>query len=345
MYRLFSLFSGVGAFEKALTNLKIEYEVVGYSEIDKFASEAYSIIHNIPQNKNLGDVSKIDSKNIPEYDILVGGSPCTNISSVGNRTGLKGNESKLFYDYARILNETKPKYFVFENVSNLIISNKGEDWKIVRAELSKNYNLTYDILNAIDYGIPQLRKRIFIVGIRKDIEQSFYFDMTKDLEIKFTDLLEDSVDPKFRLSTKERIYMSRKTHDGRDHYDFSHYHDTSMDHSRCLVANLYKGVPYNVLVDPRLCKFGHYDCDFADQDEEFCGPCVGDMFQENNDPTFAIRKMTPLECFRLFGFDDEDYKKIEATNISNTQAWKMIGNSIVVPVLEMIFKNLLLEGL
>lgn len=306
--KVLSLFSGIGAFEKALSKQKIDYELINYCEIDKFASKSYSAIHSIPESLNLGDITKIDEKLLPDFDLLVGASPCTNVSIAGNKKGLAGDQSKLFYDYSKILNYKKPKYFIFENVDNLINSNNGNDFIIVKEELSKNYNIYYKVLDAKNYTIPQSRKRLFIIGIRKDIKQEFNFPESKELKIQFKDLLQKQVDSKYYLSKKERQYMDREVKGGRTHWDFQHHHDTNNTYSHCIVANIFKGVPYNVLKD--------------------------------ND---IIRKLTPLECFRLMGFDDEDYYKAKEARISDTQLYKQAGNSIVVNVLEYIIQEFLKE--
>lgn len=333
----------MGAFEKALKRLQIGYELIGYSEIDKYASKAYLLIHNESEDKNFGDISKINEKELPEFDLLVGGTPCTNISRVGNLKGIQGNESKLFYDYTRILNHCLPKYFAFENVDNLLTINKGKDWEIVKQHFELNYNIYYQILDAKDYGIPQSRKRLIVIGIRKDVKQDYIFPSKTGCNIWFKELLEPKVDSKYYLSQKERIYMDRATKDGRTHWDFQHYHDASNQFSHCIVANTFKGVPYNVLVNGDKCKYNFYDCDFID-DEDSCSICQEkDCFQLNNNVTSGIRKLTPLECFRLMDFDDEDFVKCRNNNISNTQMYKMCGNSIVVKVLELVFEKLIIQ--
>lgn len=255
--------------------------------------------------------------------------------------GIQGDESKLFYDYARILNYCLPKYFVFENVDNLLTINKGADWGIVKSHFGINYNINHKIINAKDYGIPQSRKRLIVVGIRKDLNQQFIFPKEIGCDLWFKEFLETDADPKFYLSQRERNYMDRSVKDGRTHWDFQHYHDASNQFSHCVVANTFKGVPYNVLVNGDKCKYNLYDCDFID-DEDSCFMCQErDCFQLNNNITSGIRKLTPLECFRLMDFDDEDYIKCKNIKISNTQMYKMCGNSIVVKILELIFKNLL----
>ena len=126
MLNVLSLFSGIGAFEKALENLGIDYELVGYSEIDKFASKAYSLLHNIPESMNLGDITKIDETMLPKnlIDLLTYGFPCQDISIAGAKKGLvdkdgKKTRSGLFFDALRIIEATKPKIAIAENVKHL----------------------------------------------------------------------------------------------------------------------------------------------------------------------------------------------------------------------------------
>lgn len=118
--RVLSLFSGIGAFEKALTNLSIPFELINYCEIDKYASKGYSLIHGISESKNLGDVTKINEIALPDFDLMTWGFPCTDISVAGKQTGIiKGSRSGLYYEGFRILNAKKPKYSIIENVKNL----------------------------------------------------------------------------------------------------------------------------------------------------------------------------------------------------------------------------------
>ena len=339
--KVLSLFSGIGALEKALSRLNIDYELVNYCEIDKYASKAFSLIHNVSEELNLGDITQVNAKTLPNFDLMNFSFPCTNISIANKENkGLEGESSGLYYKGLNVLQEKKPKYSIIENVDNLA----SKKYKPVLDQILKDleeagYNNYYQILNAIDYGIPQHRRRLFIISIRKDINQNFNFPKVIPLNIKFEDLLEKEVSAKYYLSRREREYMDRKVKGGRDHWDFKHYHDTENTYSHCITANMYKGVPYNVLVDRRKC--WRYDCDFIDQGREFCGQCTdGDSFQGENYPTSGIRKMIPLECFRLMGFDDNDYNKLKDSKISDTQLFKMAGNSIVVNVLEEIFKKL-----
>ena len=137
--KLVSLFSGIGAFEKALDNLKIPYELVGYCEIDKYASKSYSAIHNVPESMNLGDITKIDEKALPkDIDLITYGFPCQDISLAGKQKGLFNEDgtqtrSGLFFEALRIIEETKPKIAIAENVKNLLSKKFNAQFQIVLA--------------------------------------------------------------------------------------------------------------------------------------------------------------------------------------------------------------------
>jgi DNA (cytosine-5)-methyltransferase 1 len=307
-----SLFSGIDAPNKALTRLGIEHELVNYCETDKYASKAMSLIHGVPETKNLGDITKVDEKTLPDFDLMTWGFPCQDVSIAGERKGLVQGETRsgLYYDGLRILKHKQPKYSLIENVKGLTDQKFSGQLQQILTDLGNaGYTNQMKVLNARDHGIPQNRERVFIVSIRKDINQEFMWPEPMPLKCRFEGLLEDKTKVNNILSEAELAYMNRQVKGGRTHWDFSHHHDTANEVSHCIPANIYKGVPYNVLIDRR--------------------------------DGVKYRKLTPLECFRLMGFDDEDYMKCEG-KISNTQLYKMVGNSICVDVLESIFKEMLL---
>ena len=208
MIKLLSLFSGIGAFEKALTNLGIQYEVVNYCEIDKYASKSYSAIHGIPESKNLWDITKVDAFNLPkDIDLLTYGFPCQDISLAGKQKGMFNEDgtltrSGLFFKALDIIESVKPKIAIAENVKALTSKKFTEEFKIVLDSLEKaGYHNYWQVLNAKDYGIPQNRERVFIVSIRKDIDH-FIFEFPKPyiLEKRLKDFLEPYVDEKYYLS-------------------------------------------------------------------------------------------------------------------------------------------------
>ena len=168
MLKLLSLFSGIGAFEKALANQDIDYELVAYCEIDKYASKSYSAIHDVPESMNVWDVTKIDVDNLPkDIDLITYGFPCQDISLAGKQQGFQHEDgsltrSGLFFEALRIIEGTKPKIAIAENVKNLTSKRFSKEFKVVLDSLEESgYNNYWKILNAKDYGIPQNRESIY----------------------------------------------------------------------------------------------------------------------------------------------------------------------------------------
>ena len=208
MLRYLSLFSGIGAFEKALTNLGVQYEVVNYCEIDKYASKSYSAIHDVPESKNLWDITKVNVFNLPkDIDLLTYGFPCQDISLAGKQKGMFNEDgtltrSGLFFKALDVIECVKPKIAIAENVKALTSKKFTEEFKIVLDSLEKaGYHNYWKVLNSKDYGIPQNRERVFIVSIRKDIDHNmFEFPKPYSLEKRLKDFLEPHVDEKYYLS-------------------------------------------------------------------------------------------------------------------------------------------------
>lgn len=204
--KLLSLFSGIGAFEKALKNLNINYELVNYCEIDKYASKAYSVIHGIPESYNLWDVKKIKPEELPDFNMMTWGFPCQDISIAGEMQGIKeGTRSGLYYYAFNILATKRPAISIIENVKNLCSKRFADKFQMILADIEAlGYNNYYKILNAKDFNIPQNRERVFIISIRKDIDKKdFKFPEGKPLELKLKDLLEKEVDRKYYLKDEQ----------------------------------------------------------------------------------------------------------------------------------------------
>lgn len=206
-----SLFSGIGAFEKALERLKIPYELVGYCEIDPFASKAYSLLHGVPESMNFGDITKLNENSLPDnIDLITYGFPCQDISIAGLQKGLvdesgQKTRSGLFFDALRIIEHTQPQVAIAENVKNLTSKKFSKQFETVLNSLNEaGYNNYYRVLNAIDYEIPQNRERILIVSIRKDIDTGI-FEFPESVELKkcLGDLLESEVPKKYFLTPEK----------------------------------------------------------------------------------------------------------------------------------------------
>lgn len=210
------LFSGIGAFRKALLNLNIPHEIVGISEIDKYAIQSYEAMYG--KTHNYGDISKINK--LDYADMWTYGFPCQDISVAGEQLGIiKGvTRSGLLYEIQRLLTTSKecnelPKFLILENVKNLVgkqFKDKFLQWLDWLDELG--YNSYWQVLNAKDYGLPQNRERVFVVSIRKDVDNgSFKMPSPIPLETTMFDFLEDKVDDKYYLSDKYIEYAENLT--------------------------------------------------------------------------------------------------------------------------------------
>lgn len=169
--QLGSLFSGIGAFEEALQELGIPYDLAFFCEFDKYATQAYCQAHNIDPSKNLGDITQVDLKKLPKrLDLITYGFPCQDISVAGKGKGFEHDgeqtRSGLFYNAIDIIETVEPKIAIAENVKNLVSKKFTEEFGIVLGSLSlAGYENDWKVLNSCDYGIPQNRQRVFIVSL------------------------------------------------------------------------------------------------------------------------------------------------------------------------------------
>ena len=300
--RVLSLFSGIGAFEMALRNIEIDYELVNFCENDKYAIKSYCAIHGVDENLNLGDITKVSIENLPkDIDLITHGSPCQDFSVAGlQRGGDEGSKtrSSLMWNTVEIIKHCKPKYVIWENVKNVLSKKHKHNFdKYLKTLELLGYTNYWDILNSKHYGIPQNRERVFVVSILGE-HKPYKFPESKKLNLSITDLLEDYVEDKYYMSNvcieKMKKYAPKTIEEG-----IAPTLTTELSHST------------GKNVSPKLCRvIGEY------------------------------RRITPRETFRLMGVSDVDIDKLQRVNIPETQQYKMAGNSIVVNVLEEIFKNL-----
>lgn len=199
MLKILELFGGIGACSKALEKIGIEYEIVDYVEIDKYAVKSFNAIHNT--NFEPQDVCKWN-KDV-EVDLIMHGSPCQDFSLAGKQAGGdegSGTRSSLMYETIRIVDKLKPKYVIWENVKNVISKKHIHNFNNYIERMNElGYISYYQVLNAKDYGIPQNRERVFTISIRNDLEQAFEFPQKQELKLKLKDMLEDNVDEKYYL--------------------------------------------------------------------------------------------------------------------------------------------------
>lgn len=359
--KVLSLFSGIGAFEKAISNLGIEADLIGFSEIDKYAVKSYCKIHNISENKNLGDITKIEIKKLPRFiDLITHGSPCQDFSIAGKQAGGdKGLEtrSSLMWNTVDIVEWCLPKYVIWENVKNLLSQKHKHNFDNYIEIMNKlGYNNYFQVLNAKDYGIPQNRERLFTISIRKDIDNNkFEFPKKEDLKTKLKDFLEDKVEEKYYLSYEivSKFVANNKT------LNTNVIGNLNMDKWQDSMKRIYNIDTYSPAIntmqggnlEPKIKVIGNYMPSNHNASRIVDSNGLAPTVKENHGTVTAtienyrIRKLTPKECWRLMGFSDEDFEKAQSVPTSNTQLYKQAGNSIVVNVLEKIFKNLFKEEL
>lgn len=322
---LLSLFSGIGAYEKALENLNIDYNLIGFSEINPHAVKSYCSIHQVDESLNLGDITSIDISNInSKIDLLTYSFPCQDISLAGKRIGLINKDgsktrSGLFFEALKIIEEKKPKVAIAENVKGLVTKRFKTQFDIVLKSLEEaGYNNYWKVLNSKDYGVPQNRERVFIVSVRKDIDNGeFSFPEPLQLSKRLAEVLESQAEDKYYLPKEKVDTMIR----------FSNLPKSAYELEQVGYINTYNGDANRV-----------YNTNLARtlKAEAGGGGAKTGWYEITSN---MVRKLTPKECFRLMGFSDEDYEKAALFN-TVTNLYKQAGNSVVVDVLYYIFKNL-----
>lgn len=326
--------------------------------------ESYLANYPIHEDKFHWNVSFLDGNHYKNnLDLFVGGSPCQSFSLVGKQRGLDDTRGTLFYEFARLISEIKPKVFIYENVKALLSNDNGETWKTVQKVFNDlGYDWSYQILNAKDYGIPQNRERLFVVGFRKDLKvTSFSFPASIPLERVMQDFLLDNVSGKYYLPrkgvdfvTSEKNLSKRYTQiDGevqlcqKKNQQFNWHGDFIFEaddrNKEHLIQDLQKyflseKVKKYVLSSGTKGFYSKPETDLA-----IARPLLQSMHKmhragvDNYVTTEGrLRKLTPRECLRLMGFCDS-FKIV----VSDTAAYQQSGNSIVVDVLMHIINKII----
>lgn len=315
-FTFIDLFAGIGGIRLAFQN--IGGKCVFSSEWDRYAQITYEKnFGEVP----FGDITKINEKDIPEHDILVAGFPCQAFSIAGKRGGFDDTRGTLFFDVARILKEKKPKAFFLENVKGLINHDKGKTLKVILNTLREDldyYVPEPQIINAKDFGVPQNRERIFIVGFKKDFKvNEFKYPNPLNKKVYINDIIEDKpVSVKYYLSTQylNTLEEHKKRHEIKGN-GFG-YEIISNDSIANAIVVGGMGRERNLIIDNRLTDFT---------------PVTHIKGVVNRN---GIRRMTPREWARLQGFPDEFI-----IDVSDAQAYKQFGNSVAVPAVQATAKE------
>ena len=338
--KVLSLFSGIGAFEKALYNLNVPFELVAFCEFDPPASNSYCAMHGVDKSKNLGDITKVDEKKLPKgIDLLTYGFPCQDISNNGKQKGFfsedgRKTRSGLFFYALRIIEEVQPAVAIAENVKNLTSKKFSEEFKIVLESLEQAGYINYwAVLNAKSYGIPQNRDRVFIVSIRKDVDtESFKFPEGFHLEVNLNDLLEDVV--------SSELYVEIPFDEpNADFIRISGSEVIVKEATRKGYATAVRGDSINLEFPNSKTRRGRV----GRQTAQTLTTAPQQAVVVYDGSSVRIRMLSAKECFRLMGFDDSDFEKAKAV-VSDRQLYKQAGNSIVVNVVQHILQALIQCG-
>lgn len=327
--KVFEAFAGYGSQSIALRNIGVDYEVVGISEIDKYAIQAYESIHG--KVNNFGDISKIDVTDIPSHDLFTYSFPCQDISAAGKTRGIIRGQTRsgLLYECEKIIEHCRPKYLLLENVKNLV-SKKFEVQfiKWLKYLNTLGYTNYWKVLNAKDYGVPQNRERVFVVSILGE-HKPYKFPKAIKLTTHIKDILEDEVDEKYYLSQKWQDTFTVLTKPRLNtklqlFQTINNKLETQKVDTIKIVGNTSDKFSQNARVI----------------DQYGVSPTLLTSKATKIVDSGRIRYITPRESFRLMGLNDNDIDKIQQLGISDNQQYKLAGNSIVVNVLETIFQSL-----
>ena len=382
--KVFEAFAGIGSQSMALRNIGIDYEVVGISEVDRYALLSYWAIHHngyekydynnitkdeiieeikesniaynfstyksdIPNNKkdllklynahkitkNYGDIRLIDENKLPNFDLFTYSFPCKNISIAGEQKGFEegsNTQSSLLWECRRIIKSKKPKYLLMENVKNLVSGKHKHIFDLWCKELEDmGYNNYWKVLNSKYFKVPQNRERVIMVSILKNIDKHTFIMPNGVLtNVRVKDILENNTEKTFLIDINKLINP--------------------------ITIEEYKNKNKQLECN-KLFQIGTIDIKGMDlmkriySDYGLC-PTLNSMTGGNLQPKFItiendeliIKKLSPLECWRVMGYSDEDfYKAKNIGNLSNSKLYERAGRGIVVPMLEKVFEELLLK--
>ena len=358
MLKVFEAFAGYGSQRMALRNIGIEFDVVGISEIEGDVIISYAAIHSdflekrehidnyVPEDKdemisyleeinvplhyktfenrarklklpklkdmylanklinNYGDIQRIDPATLPDFDLFTYSFPCQDISVAGYQCGLNedsGTRSSLLWECCKIIETKRPKYLMMENVKNLVGKRHKDNFlKFLEYLESLGYRNSWAVLNAKDYGVPQHRERVFCIS-ELGSKRNFVFPDSIELKFKLEDILDEDVDERYYLKNGQVLDKP-----------------INQEYSYCLDSNYWKGTTLQSFLKKHRRQL------------------VTDKINESGQ--YVPRRLTPKETWRLMGVNDKDIEKA-CQLISNTSLYKQSGNSIVVPVLEAIFRQ------
>lgn len=385
------MFAGIGGFRSGLEKIG-GFECIGFCEIDKYAKQSYEAMYDTKGELYFNDARKINPKELPDIELITGGFPCQSFSIAGRRKGFEDTRGTLFFEIARIASAKKPKYLFLENVPGLLSHDRGRTFKTILSSLDElGYDVTWQVLNSKDFGVPQSRKRLYIVGFlrAKCAGQILSFKETNSKtpiqiypgkegeriyssegeSITLTSnggsfggrtglysIEEFGIPIKVKTKSGYQIaypgdsidigYSGTNTRRGRVGHNVAHTLTTSSTQA-CYFIDMN---PEPKMTEVARCITARHASDISNRKGEHSAVFL-EKFQITDDEEHPmvvfvdkdkkvhigkIRKLTPRECWRLQGFTDEQFDKVIATGMSDTQLYKQAGNAVTVNVISAV---------
>lgn len=369
--RYLDFFAGIGGFHSAFS--RVGWECLGYCEIDRFARQSYRAIHNTEGAEEWHDITAVTNEHFRTFrgrvDLISGGFPCQAFSVAGRQLGFEDTRGTLFFEIARAAKEIQPRYLLLENVKNLISHDKGNTFGTILNTLHElGYaHIEWGIFNSKYWGVPQNRERVFILAeLRDEPTEPYLLPLLRQqeengVESRLRDILESNVDTKYFLEESKTSKLleelkgkllvdsespqmvGRIDKNGHD-YLKRVYSPSGVSNTLCTMQGGGQ--------EPKIAVYATLTPDRVEKRQQ------GRRFKGNDEPAFTlntqdrhgvtvakplayqIRKLTPLECWRLQDFTDEQFEMARADGISDSQLYKQAGNSVTVKVVEVIAKQI-----
>lgn len=311
--KFFDFCSGIGGGRIGLENNGLE--CVGHCEIDEKTADTYCIFFN--DDRNYGDLTKVDISKLPNFDFMIAGFPCQTFSIAGKRAGLEDERGKIIYSLIEIMKYKKVKYFILENVKGLVNHDKGVTFDIIKNELkSIGYNIYYKVLNSFNFGVPQKRERVYIVGFKKEYDNGkFEFPIQYIHNKDFDFFLDEENNSELNILDKTfQKYLSNKYNNNK----FTNEEVISWE---------------NFVIDWRQSDLRKYDKTF---------PTLrtgrhGLLYIKNS----KIKKLTGYEALLLQGFPKNIAEKVKQNALNNNKVLSQAGNAMTVNVIDAIAKEMI----
>lgn len=355
-------FSGIGGFRLGLE--RAGFKCVGYCDNDKYANKLYRNYFNTEKEYFFNDITKINTKDLPDFDILCGGFPCQSFSIAGKRRGFEDTRGTMFFEVARILKDKRPRYFILENVKGLLNHDNGQTFKtIIKVLTDLGYSVQWQLLNSKFFGVPQNRERVYIVGCYGTECIGKIFPLTGSgtetiNEIRKHPMTQKNTSQGSRVYTPDGIASCLIANSGGlggktglyfinkprfDKYKASNTVETLKvggDTPHVCVRNGTKkgfdtagpGDGINLAYPQSKTRRGRVG--------KGCSQTLDTNCHMGTVDGCRIRRLTPIECFRLQGFPDDMVEKAREIGLSDARLYKMAGNAVTVNVVEAVAKKL-----